>query len=98
VPVRRIQAESEEDGGVEGTEPGPQEQLGGPLAGMKREKIPDNDAEHKRCQDVFAVHITGNGAAFGRSRNDHTMLSLIPAFSLMDSTFFTGSIISPELL
>ena len=26
------------------------------------------------------------------------MLSLIPAFSLMDSTFFTGSIISPELL
>jgi hypothetical protein len=52
VPVRRIQAESEEDGGVEGTEPGPQEQLGGPLAGMKREKyqtMMPNTRDIKMC-------------------------------------------------
>jgi hypothetical protein len=65
VPVRGVQAESEEDGRVEGTEPGPQEQLGGWLTAWNWNIEKRNTEPNTRYHDVAAVYTTKRGAASG---------------------------------
>lgn len=75
MPVRRVQAESEEDGRAEGTEPRLQEQLDGLFTvwGLWENETPS------QTQDItmWLLYILQREEPLRPCRNDHTMLLLI---------------------